>query len=270
MSPQVDPWNPLRATNDFVGLRDKVRDILSCLEEKKDIPMVKEQLSLIQEVQAEDWWTDVTPGTIDYVRIYLRDLIKFIDRQAQSIVYTDFEDELGEVQEAQIPTYNPGFSPYQYRKKVEAYIRNHEDHIAIAKLKRNAPLTPTDLDSMEEMLFAAPEIESRDRFEAVYGKDLSLKLFIRKLVGLDRNAAKFAFAQYLEGSSFNANQIRFVENIIDYLTQNGVMDTGLLYEPPFTDLHHQGLDGLFENDDANQIVSLVTSFNSTVGVFGAA
>lgn len=198
-------------------------------------------------------------------------MIKFIDRQAQSIVYTDFADELGEVQEAQVPTYNPGFSPYQYRKKVEAYIRNHEDHIAIAKLKRNVPLTPTDLESMEEMLFAAPEIESRDRFETVFGKNLSLKLFIRKLVGLDRNAAKLAFAQYLEGGNFSANQIRFVENIIDYLTQNGVMDIGLLYEPPFTDLHHRGLDGLFKDDDANQIVSLVTSFNSTVGVeFGAA
>lgn len=258
----------LKRTNDFVRLRDQVRDILSQLGEK-DIPMVKDQLSLIQEVQAEDWWTDVTPWIIDYVRIHLRDLIKFIDRQAQSIVYTDFEDELGEVQEVAVPSHHPGFSPYQYRKKVEAYIRNHENHIAITKLKRNVPLTQTDLESLEEMLFGASEIESRARFEAVFGKNLSLKLFIRKLVGLDRNAAKLAFAQYLGGGNFSANQIRFIETIIDYLTQNGVMDPGLLYEPPFTDLHHQGLDGVFENEDADQIVLLVDSFNKTVGVFKA-
>jgi type I restriction enzyme R subunit len=62
-----------------------------------------------------------------------------------------------------------------------------------------------------------------------------------------------------------------VETIIDHLTQNGVMDPGLLYEPPFTDLHHKGLDGVFEDDDANQIVLLVDSFNETVGIeFGAA
>mgnify|MGYP000049974683 CR=1 FL=1 len=260
----------LKRTNDFVGLRDQVRDILSQLEEKKDIPMVRDQLSLISEVQAEDWWTDVTPWMIDYVRSQLRDLIKFVDRQAQAIVYTDFEDELGEVQEVDVPAHNTGFSPYQYRKKVEAYIRNHEDHIAIAKLKRNAPLTEVDLKSLEEMLFGASELESRECFEAVFGKDLSLKLFIRRLVGLDRNAAKQAFAQYLEGGNFSANQIRFVETIIDYLTQNGVMDPGLLYEPPFTDLHHQGLDGVFEDDDADQIVALLHSFNETVGVFGAA
>ncbi len=261
----------LKPTNDFVRLRDKVRDLSRQLEEKKDIPMVRDQLSLIAEVQAEDWWTDVTPWMIDYVRIHLRDLIKFIDRQAQSIVYTDFKDELGEVQEVDVPAHETGFSPYQYRKKVEAYIRNHEDHIAIAKLKRNAPLTQTDLECLEKMVFVAPEISSRNQFEQVFGKDLSLKLFIRKLVGLDRNAAKLAFAQYLESGNFSANQIRFVENIIDYLTQNGVMDPGLLYEPPFTDLHHQGLDGVFESDDADQIVLLVGSFNETVGVeFGAA
>ncbi len=50
----------LKRTNNFINLRDKVRDILSPLEGKKDIPMIKEQLPLIQEVQAEDWWTDVT------------------------------------------------------------------------------------------------------------------------------------------------------------------------------------------------------------------
>ncbi len=261
----------LKRKNDFVRLRDQVRDLSSQLEEKRDIPMVRDQLSLIEEVQAEDWWTDVTPWMIDCVRIDLRDLIKFIDRSAQPLVYTDFIDELGEVQEVDVPAQQTGFSPYQYRKKVEAYIRDHQDHIVIAKLKWNTPLTEVDLESLEEMLFRASEIESRERFEAVFGKDLSLKLFIRQLVGLDRNAAKLAFAQYLEGGSFTANQIRFMETIIDYLTQNGVMDPGLLYEPPFTDLHHEGLDGVFESDDADQIVLLVRSFNETVGVeFGAA
>jgi type I restriction enzyme R subunit len=260
----------LKRTDDFVLLRDKVRDLLSQLEQKRDIPMVKDQLSLIEEVQPESWWTDVTPWMIDYVRIHLRDLVKFIDRKEQRIVITDFQDTLGEVREVNAHPQQTGFSPYQYRKKVKAYIRENENHVAIAKLKRNAPLTESDLESLEQMLFGAQEIESRDRFEEVYGKDVSLKLFIRQLVGLDRNAAKQAFATYLEGGNFSANQIHFVENIIDYLTQNGVMDPGLLYEPPFTDSHPEGLDGVFRDDDADQIISLVRSFNETVEAFGAA
>ncbi|HEY9631712.1 MAG TPA: DEAD/DEAH box helicase family protein [Coleofasciculaceae cyanobacterium] len=254
----------LKRTNDFIRLRDQVRDLLSKLEAKREIPMVKEQLSLIEEVQAEDWWTDVTPWMIDYMRLHLRDLIKFIDRQEQRIVYTNFEDQMGEVQEVDVPNQQTGFSPYQYRKKVEAYIRANENHVAIAKLKRNIPLTVSDLESLEIMLFDSTEIESREQFEKVFGKDLSLKLFIRKLIGLDRNAAKQAFAQYLESSTFGANQIRFIENVIDYLTQNGVMDPGQLYESPFTEAHLNGLDGVFGDDDADQIVTIVRSFNEAV------
>jgi type I site-specific restriction endonuclease len=66
---------------------------------------------------------------------------------------------------------------------------------------------------------------------------ICLKIFIRTLVGLDRAAAKEAFSKYLETQQFNANQIRFVEQVIDLLTQQGVMNPHLLYEPPFTDFH---------------------------------
>ncbi|WP_341524711.1 type I restriction-modification enzyme R subunit C-terminal domain-containing protein [Nostoc sp. UHCC 0302] len=79
------------------------------------------------------------------------------------------------------------------------------------------------------LLFNAEAVESREKFEEVTGKNFSLKRFIRQLVGLDRNAAKQAFSRYLEGNNFNANQIRFVEYIVDHLTQNGVIDIGLLY-----------------------------------------
>lgn len=260
----------LKQSRDFMQLRDQVRDLLHQLEEKQTIPMVKAKLALIEDIQAETWWSDVTPEMIEKIRHQLRDLVKFIDPKQQSIVYTDFQDELGEIVETDVPIKQTGFSPYQYRKKVETYIRENENHIAIAKLKRNVPLTDADLASLEELLFNAEAIESRERFFAVYGKNLSLKLFIRQLVGLDRNAAKQAFAQYLQGSTFNATQIRFVNTIIDHLTQNGVMDEGLLYAKPFTDLHYEGLDGVFESDDADQIISIVRSFNGTVDEFGAA
>jgi type I restriction enzyme R subunit len=260
----------IKQSRDFMQLRDQVRDLLHQLEEKQTIPMVKAKLALIEDIQTETWWSDVTPEMIEQIRHQLRDLVKFIDPKQQSIVYTNFQDELGEIVETDVPIKQTGFSRYQYEKKVKAFIRENENHIAIAKLKRNVPLTDADLASLEELLFNAEAIESRERFFAVYGKNLSLKLFIRKLVGLDRNAAKQAFAKYLQGTTFNATQIRFVNTIIDYLTQNGVMDEGLLYVKPFTDLHYEGLDGVFESDDADQIISIVRSFNETVGEFGAA
>ena len=126
----------------------KVRDLMAQLEDKRTIPMVQAQLTLIEEIQPEAWWTNVTLSMIEHVRLNLRDLIKFIERQSQTIVYTNFADEMGRVSEAEVPVYQTGFSPYQYRKKVESYIRHNENHIAIAKLKRNLPLTEPDLEAI--------------------------------------------------------------------------------------------------------------------------
>ncbi|MBW4511102.1 MAG: DEAD/DEAH box helicase family protein [Scytonematopsis contorta HA4267-MV1] len=245
-------------------LRDKIRDLLQRLEQKPNIPIIQAQLALIQEVQTESWWTDVTPSMIENIRLKLRNLVTLIDPQEQTVVYTDFQDELEDLEEVNIPTAQTGFSPYQYRKKVEAYIRSNENHVAIAKLKRNIPLTDADLTALQEILFNGEAVESKERFEAVYGQK-NLKLFIRELVGLDRSAAKEAFGKYLVGGNFNAKQIRFVENIIDYLTQKGVMDPGMLYEPPFTDLHDEGLDGVFGDDDAGEIIDIVSEFNQVAG-----
>ncbi|MEL6492743.1 MAG: DEAD/DEAH box helicase family protein [Cyanobacteria bacterium J06621_3] len=253
----------LKNANTYEGLRDRIRDTLSQLETKPDIPGIKQQLAFIQEAQSEQWWQDVTPDMVENLRLRIRDLTGFIDKEKREIFITDFADELGEVQEIDVPTQQTGFSPYQYKKKVEAYIRENEDHVAIAKLKRNLPLTASDLNALEEMLFSTQTTESRDRFEEVFGKRKSLKRLIREIVGLDRSAAKQAFAAYLEGTTFSANQIRFVGTILDYLTQNGIMDPGMLYESPFTDSHTDGLGGVFDSTNAKRIITIVRSFNAS-------
>ncbi len=255
----------------FIRLRDQARDLLSNLETKQSIPMVKAQLPLIADAQQETWWEDVTISMLEQLRRNIRDLVKFVDRQQQAIVYTTFSDELLDLDIVAVPTQSTGFSPYQYRKKVEAYIRAHEDHVAIAKLKRNRPLTPEDLASLETMLFESPELEGRDQFEAVFEKNLNLKQLIREIVGCDRAAAKAAFNQVLPTTNLTSNQIRFIETIIDNLTQKGIFDPAMLYEPPFTHLHPEGLDGVFDDGAADQVMELVRSFNQTVGAeFGAA
>ncbi|MFK8186430.1 MAG: DEAD/DEAH box helicase family protein [Phormidesmis sp.] len=261
----------LKKSVSYERLRDQVRDTLSQLESNPDHPLIKPQLSLIQAAQAESYWTDATPEMVEDIRLQIRELVKFIDREKQEVVITDFADEMGDLQEVDVPTIQTGFSPYQYKRKVEAYIRENEDHIAIAKLKRNRPLTDADLSALEDILFspdpANPQNtqQNRQRFEEVFGKHKSLKLLIREMVGLDRAEAKTAFAHYLEGTTFSANQIRFVENIIDYLTQNGTMDPGLLFEAPFTDTHTKGLSGVFNDTEALRILKIVNAFNITAG-----
>ena len=79
----------------FERLRDQVTEIAGLLEEKASIPMVQAQMALIQDVQTDEWWQDVTVPMLEGVRRRLRGLVQFIDKQQRKPIYTDFEDEIG-------------------------------------------------------------------------------------------------------------------------------------------------------------------------------
>ncbi|MDP3978786.1 MAG: DEAD/DEAH box helicase family protein [Pseudomonas sp.] len=251
----------LRSTSDFMAYRDKVVELASQLEAMENIPAVRAELALLQDLQTEEYWKDISLPMIEQVRRKLRGLIKFIERRPSNPVYSMLTDQIGAATVVDLKNFSTGINLAQYKKKVEAYIRANENHVAIAKLKYNRALTPSDLSELEQFVYESEPVQSRSRFEECYGSDKPLTLLIRSLVGLDRNAAKEAFGQFLDDNRYSSQQIRFVEMIIERLTRQGVMEAGQLYEPPFTALHHEGLDGTFGDADADAIVATITAIN---------
>lgn len=245
----------------------KLMEIAEKLEAKSNIPVVQAQIVLIQEMQTEDFWQDITLTMINNLRIRIRDLVYLIDKQSSTIVYSMLDDEIGEMSEISIPIVNSGVNLAQYRKRVESFIKANEKHLTIAKLKNGKQLTPMDLEELERFVFAAEEVASQERFEACFGTTQTLPQFIRSLVGLDRAAVHAAFSNYLSGTTYNESQIRFVEMIIEHLTKRGMLELEQLYEPPFSQIHYKGLDGVFLNaQDADAIEDVVVKFNDSVNV----
>jgi type I restriction enzyme R subunit len=229
---------------------DKLNQIAAKLESKASVPAVMEHLQWIQYVQSSNFWTDVSLEELEKTRLKLRLLIRFIEKESTKIVYTNFQDELSGVEENDgVYTFSKDQSLALYRKKVESYIREHQDELTIQRIKRNLPITKLDLEQLDTKLFEASGIGDLEQYKNTIHPDKPLGVFVRELVGLDRGAAKEAFADYLDESKFNVQQIQFVNTIIDYLTQNGVMSPAQLAKPPFSDQHFEGVFGLFE--DAN-------------------
>ncbi|GGM61819.1 restriction endonuclease subunit R [Micromonospora sonchi] len=246
----------------YERLHRQVQEIASALLEQTSIPAVREQQELLDEVAGDEWWQDVTLLMLELVRRRVRSLVRLIERNRRTIVYTDFTDQLGELTEIAIPQARVGTDHERFRIKARAYLRQHEDHVALQKLRRNRQLSPTDLAELERMLADSGAGAAEDIDRARRSAD-GLGLFIRSLVGLDREAATEAFDEFLVGRTLTRNQIHFVHLIIGHLTQNGTMEIGRLYESPFTEIAPHGPESLFAADDVDRIDEILKSVRAT-------
>ncbi len=243
----------LHADPGFERLRDRVREIAGLLAEKDAIPMVRAQMALIQDVQGEEWWQDVTVPMLEVMRRRLRGLVQLIDKRQRKPVYTDFEDAMGGETGFTLPGFASGTDHARFLAKARAFLRQHLDHVAVAKLRTNRPLTSSDLAELERLLGQSGVGEPEDIRRAAENAH-GLGLLVRSLVGMDRAAAKEALARFANGRTLTANQLEFVNLIVDHLTEHGVVEAARLYESPFTDLTPQGPDALFAATEMDELL----------------
>lgn len=195
-----------------------------------NIPEIQVQKELIEKILNTDYVERAGIEDFEYIRDSLRNLMKYLPRR--KVRYdTDFSDDILDTQWNESELENDELK--NYKAKAEFYIRQHQDNIVIAKLRTNQPLTHVDVESLEEILWK--EVGTKEDYEKEYGQK-PLGEFVRSIVGMDMNAAKEAFSEFLENTNLDSRQIYFVNQIVEYIVHNGMMtDLSVLQEPPFTD-----------------------------------
>jgi type I restriction enzyme, R subunit len=78
---------------------------------------------------------------------------------------------------------------------------------------------------------------------------------------MDVNAAKEAFGEFLSKGSLTADQIKFINTIIDFFSVTGTLDQRMLFDKPFTEINDQGLLGVFDASESVRILSIVETMN---------
>ena len=195
-----------------------------------NIPEIRAQSELIDKILHTDYLENAGINEFEHIRESLRDLMKYLPRDGKPY-FTNFSDDILSVEWKESELENDDLK--NYKAKAEFYLRQHQDNVAVAKLRSNIPLTQQDVAELEKILWS--DVGTRQDYEAECGQK-PLGEFVREIVGMDMNAAKNAFAEYLAGVNLDSRQIYFVNQIVEYIVKNGVMkDLSVLQEPPFTD-----------------------------------
>ena len=195
-----------------------------------NVPEIQAQSELINKILHTDYVDNAGIDEFEHIRVSLRNLMKYLPKGI--VKYdTNFTDEILSTEWNDSELENDELK--NYKAKAEFYVRQHQDNIVIAKLKTNKPLTEMDIESLEQILWK--EVGSQDDYEKEYGHK-PLGEFVREIVGLDMNAAKEAFSEFLNDANLDSRQIYFVNQIVEYIVHNGMMkDLSVLQESPFTD-----------------------------------
>ncbi|MGH4117950.1 DEAD/DEAH box helicase family protein [Clostridium sp.] len=219
------------------------------------IPEVYAQRYVIEKVMTAEFWESADIFELDSVREALRELLKYLEKEIQIIYTTHFDDLL--VREDSGGAFYNSNDLKNYRKKVEFYLKQHKDEIAIFKLRNNKRLTKQDLNVLEDLMWK--ELGTHAEYEKEFG-EMPVNKLVRKIVGLDRQATNEAFSEFLNNKSLNTKQIHFVNLIVDYIVTNGFIDDNrVLQEDPFRTVG--SIIELFKEnmDDARKLMGIVSS-----------
>jgi len=240
----------------FGALAERVRDLAGLLLEQTAVPAIREQQVFLDALTGMQWWTDVTVPMLEEARRRVRNLVRLIERAKRRVVYSEFTDQLGELTELSPLPGSGHINGDRFRAKVREFLRKHEDHIAIYKVRRNLALTSADLAELDRMLVESGDFD-RDRLDrAVADAGGGLGVFVRSLIGLDPAAVNEALSVFVSDTTLTANQIEFLGLVVDHLTRHGVLEPSQLFESPFNELAPRGPDVIFPERWSELVIAL--------------
>jgi len=260
-------------TDEFVAKLNvpiiKVVTISKKLLKKTTIPEIKNKEELLKLPLDENFWKNNGLEHLEKIRVGIRELVKYIDPVDHKYVTTNFEDAIldNEVTitsfgEPDKPTYTNPFDNNKHR--LEEIIRENKNNLTIKRIQNGEQITRDELQSLELLLFSNKI--NKGQLEAEIGHSLNLVEFIISLVGLSADKVNTAFADFSNKYQLSSVQIQFLDTVKLFLTNNGKIDPAKLYDSPFKNYHSLGIDGVFNEEQADNIFSIIKDLNNNLTV----
>jgi type I restriction enzyme, R subunit len=248
----------------------KVQDLRARVEEAvellaKNQNPVKAQADAIKQVRSKDFWVDVRVHDLEGLRRDLRGIMKYQQLSPATRVAPpvfDVTDD-GFTTETYIPRLD-GLDLVEYKRRVESVLREHfAENPTLQQIRAGENVRDEELEELARLVV---KIDDKANVKQLAGHDprsqLSLLAVFRGLVGLDAAVVEQAFSDFVhKHPRLSSQQLRFLHVLQNYIAQNGVIEIERLYEPPFTIVHAESMDGIFQDPrDVDELLAILSVF----------
>ena len=255
----------LRGSSRFDDLKDELVDQVSSLP--INLTQVKVKLPVIERVKSAEFWDGVSVHDLEEVRRELRGVVQYRPATAPLAAppkVIDITEDEALIERNRHRVKLEGLEMVAYRNRVHKVLMDlFEESETLQKIKAGQPVAERDLEALCSLVLTQdPNLDLRDLAEYFPEAAGQLDQAIRSVIGMDAEAVHERFTQFVQAhASLASHQIRFLDMLQNHIAKYGSIELDRLYEPPFTLIHSDGLDGVFGDGAlAEELLAIVDSF----------
>ena len=229
------------------------------------VNIVAREQEFIEEVSQPHWWRNLTDEKLQQLSDHLAPLMKYRQPRTDPMVKLDIEDLIAIKEWIEFGPEHERMTSSAYREKVESYIRELVDkNPVLQKIKNGEEVSETEIQNLTKLLEEQDLQVNEENLRKVYDhKSAHFLQFIRHILGLEKleswsETVTKAFDAFIaQHNTFTALQVRFLQTLRTFVLQTGKAEKEHLIAPPFTNLHPQGIRGLFLPNQIQEILTLI-------------
>jgi len=231
-----------------------------------NIQAVRQKDAVINKIRTAGFWQAISIKSLEWVRVELRGIMKYRQNMMQPPVGIDTTGvkEEGDTYEVERKTGLTGQTEaLQYRRRIKTILDNMlSNNPVLQKIHNNQVVTPIELDTLTSTILTQhPGVDISVLNDFYQRTAQELHATIRELIGMDTMAVEHHFTQFLHNHpQLTHKQVQFMNLLKQFISENGGIEADRLYEAPFTSVSHEGIDGVFSMDDADELVELLGPF----------
>jgi type I restriction enzyme R subunit len=235
-------------------------------EQVSELPMgvnlVANERELIESVLEPSWLNSVDDGTLRELVRRLGPLMRFRQQRSDAMVSLSLADVTAVHERVAVEPDGRGMPIATYRQRVEETVRALlAENPMLQRLQAGEDVSEADLRELADLLRRQDPAIDEDRLKKVYDvRSASFKQLLRHVLGVEplerwSTYVTRKFEEFIaDHSTYTALQIRFLQTLRTFVLQRGRVERRDLVDVPFTQLHPQGIRGVFPPSEIDEII----------------